>query len=84
MRSIVRVQSISPRPQFNNFSRDTVPLRKALSAAEYKFMQFISLTAPLFKYIIQGFATDLPIFRTQHSIFYTKINQEMKPEVLIY
>ena len=26
MRSIVRVQSISPRPQFNNFSCDTVPL----------------------------------------------------------
>ena len=26
MRSIVRVQSISPRPQFNNFSRATVPL----------------------------------------------------------
>ena len=23
---MVRVQSISPRPQFNNFSRDTVPL----------------------------------------------------------
>ena len=27
MRSIVRVQSISPRPQFHNFSRDTVPLQ---------------------------------------------------------
>ena len=26
MRSIVRVQSISPRPQFKNFSRATVPL----------------------------------------------------------
>ena len=26
MRSIVRVQSISPRPQLNNFSRATVPL----------------------------------------------------------
>ena len=26
MRSIVRVQSISPRPQVKNFSRDTVPL----------------------------------------------------------
>ena len=23
---MVRVQTISPRPQFNNFSRDTVPL----------------------------------------------------------
>ena len=27
MRSIVRVQSIYPRPQLNNFSRATVPLR---------------------------------------------------------
>ena len=24
---MVRVQTISPRPQFNNFSRDTVPLK---------------------------------------------------------
>ena len=30
VRSIVRVQSISPRPQFNNFSRATVPLSELL------------------------------------------------------
>ena len=27
MRSMVRVQSITPRPQLNNFSRATVPLK---------------------------------------------------------
>ena len=40
MRSIVRVQSISPRPQFNNFSRDTVPLSKTTF---YQILDCISL-----------------------------------------
>ena len=30
---LIRVQSISPRPQFKNFSRDTVPLRTKNIAA---------------------------------------------------
>ena len=36
MRSMTRVQSISPRPQFNNFSRDTVPL----SCCKSEFIEF--------------------------------------------
>ena len=46
MRSIVRVLSISPRPQFNNFSRDTVPLStvtETLPSTSKKYLQNVPI-----------------------------------------
>ena len=66
---MVRVQSISPRPQFNNFSRDNVPLRKRRDADGFFSLIFINsessnsvhylaiVQSTLYSYISGGYYT---------------------------
>ena len=56
MRSIVRVQSISPRPQCSNFSRATVPLSdSALMLGQCSHFSWKKLTTFLIDYIQMAF-----------------------------
>ena len=43
VRSIVRVQSISPRPQLDNFSRATVPLSPTIIWNKIKYFCYVEL-----------------------------------------